>query len=191
MKGDQLGQEVSNARDLTREIERETNLAIEAQDEQGREVRGDGQVVSGRDGVRREQAVNLGNRVLTYNPVQVVQEEQSRGLENELVREMVGAENGGELTALYSNQESELLTKEREAWNQENLLNELDPKRDHEAQIMAHDQMGIGREMADIVERATKIDDFKIMDLVVMQSKGRDRMLESFENPRRLGDMNY
>lgn len=190
MKGDQLGQEVSNARDLTREIEQETNLAIAAQDEREQEVANQEQVVWGRDEARREQTVNLGNKVLIYNPAQVVQEEQGRRLEDEQVREMVGIENGDERKALYSNQESAILTKEREAWNQENLLNELDPKRDHEAQIMAHDQMGIGREMADMVERATKTDNFKIMDLVMMQSKGRDQMLESFENPRRLGDMN-
>lgn len=181
MNGDTLGSSASNARDLTREIEHETNLAIEAVDER---ERGE---------ARRHQTVNLGNKVLTYNPERVVDTERRRARDNERVREMVETENGLGREAgeqLDESTESELLIQEREAWNHENLLNELDPKRDHEAQIMARDQMGIGREMSNMVEKFTKTDDFKIMDLVIMQSKGRDHMLESFENPRRLGDMN-
>lgn len=181
MNGDILGSGTPNARDLTREIERETNLAVEAEDER---ERGES---------RHQQAVNLGNKVLTYNPERVADAERQRGQEAERVREMVETENGPGREAgeqLEPGAESELLIKEREAWNYENMLNELDPKRDREAQIMARDQMGIGREMSDLVEKFTRTDDFRIMDLVIMQSKGRDHMLESFENPRRLGDMN-
>lgn len=226
MNGDRADQSTPSARDLTREIDRETNLAIEAQDmaEKEARVRGSeglggakvlengGGLDSGsewatggdRDGLNRlsnEQAVNLGNKVLTYNPEHVVRAEGRIDRGDERIREMVDAENalGGELAESDGRkvrggevvaQESELLVAERESWNKENLLNETDPKRDHEAEIMAHDQRGIAEGVAKQVEGVTRGNDFRIMDLVLLQSRGRDATLEAYENPRRLGDMN-
>lgn len=176
MNGDRIGQNspgrVPNARDLTAEIDRETGLALAAQDELEHGVSD------------REQAVNLGNKILTYNPNQVSEIEQQRSREDARVREIAEQDTQPAIN------DSAILSEEREAWNHENYLNELDPKRDHEAKIMAHDQRGIAQEMSELVSKATQRDDFPIMDLVLLQSKGRDRMLESFENPRRLGDMN-
>lgn len=226
MNGDRADQSTPSARDLTREIDRETNLAIEAQDMAEKEagargseelgganVSENGSVLDSdsawavggdRDGLNRlsnEQAVNLGNKVLTYDPERVARAEGRVDRGDERIREMVDVENalGGELAELDGRkvggseaiaQESELLVAERESWNKENLLNETDPKRDHEAEIMAHDQRGIAEGVAKQVEVVTRGNDFRIMDLVLLQSRGRDATLEAYENPRRLGDMN-
>lgn len=188
MNGNETGTKPQTARDMTAEIDRAADLMIEQQREatlkRGEMTPGTvaNSVESGfeqPDRFDRGQAGNLGNKILTYNP--------EAQMNTERVREIVASENGENSGG---NGESKELIKEREAWNKENLLNELDPKRDFEAQIMAKDQMGIGREMSVAVEEKTKSDNFNIMDLVIMKSKGRDRMLESFENPRRLGDMN-
>lgn len=181
MNGDKVGQDAVNARDLTREIERETNLTVEAQDMRERGAMSD------------EQAINLGNKVLAYNPERVAHMEGEMTYNAERVREMVEAESGLTGEAVdegLADAENALLVAEREAWNQENLLNEVDPRRDHEAKIMAHDQRGIAEDIASRVESVMRGGDFRIMDLVLLQSKGRDSTLEAYENPRRLGDMN-
>lgn len=200
MNGDKVGQGSVDAREMTREIERETSLAVEAQNMQELKGvnRGDlaqrqGVEDAHSGGISNEQAVNLGNKVLTYNPSKVAQVETEMGRNAEIVREMVEAENGlaGEaMQGEVADGESELLVAEREAWNRENLLNETDPRRDNEAKIMAHDQKGIAEDIANRVSAVTQKNDFRIMDLVLLQSKGRDATLEAYENPRRLGDMN-
>lgn len=174
MNSGELGQEKQTARELTEEIDRATNV-VSLQERQAQSL-------------DRGQAGNLGNRVLTYNP-----EVNKAELENERVREMAEIGNGlkgnAEGNVSLVGMESALLIDEREELSRENLLNELDPKRDHEAEIMAKDQTGVAKEMMAKVETMTR-GNFRIMDLEVAMSKGRDRMLESFENPRRLGDRN-
>lgn len=127
MNGDRADQSTPSARDLTREIERETNLVIEAQDMAEKEagargseelgganVSENGSVLDSdsawavggdRDGLNRlsnEQAVNLGNKVLTYNPERVARAEGRIDGGDERIREMVDVENalGGELAEL-------------------------------------------------------------------------------------------
>lgn len=202
-----------SAREMTDEIEQATNLAIEERDlaEQRARlggasmaaVRGMNGIENGKGaaenmqtlgGLTSERSVNLGNKILTYNPDQVAREQRQMQRDTERVREIAETESGlagrAEEGASTVGMESAVLSGEREAQSQENLLNELDPKRDHEAQIMARDQTGVAREMATIVEGMTRNGNFRIMELEVALSKGRDRMLEAFENPRRLGDRN-
>lgn len=194
MNSDALSAGTPNARDLTREIERETNLAIEAQDvAEHRELERAQALNLGRQAVGTDSSkdIDLGNKILTYNPEQVARAEQARMQGDETIRAIAEAENSTQSQAEMSPfDESKTQISEREAWDEENLRNEDNPNRDREAQLTAHDQKGIAQGMVNLVAKATEKSDFNIQNLEKTRWKGCNWMWENFENPVRLENLN-
>lgn len=170
----EIGQDRRAAREMTEEIDRATDGGVfERAAEESHEL-------------GRETAENLGGKILAYGA------EQQR--KNERVYEMAEVDNGygKEMMPGVSQvgEESGRQIAEREAWDAENRRNEDNPKRDYEAQIMARDQSGIARDMADRVEKITRQREFGVRDLEMLRLRASASMREAYENPYKLGERN-
>ena len=170
MNGSELGQRYQSAREMTEEIDQ----AASAEQERVQELQNLG----------REEAVSLGNRVLTYNPDSAAGEKIIAS--NEQVVAEADKENDYSGIGVASN----VQLSERKAWDEENILNEANPKRDYEAEIAAKDQRAIANSVAEDVEKVTRGSAFQVSNLVELRSRACGPMLESYENPYRLGDGN-
>lgn len=170
----EIGQERRTARELTEEIDRETD---------GEVFEGTRRSIS-EDG--REEAGGRGNKILAYGA------ESAR--ENERVREMAEIDNGygAESRPGVSTvgEESALQIAERRAWDAENIRNEVNPTRDYEAQIMAKDQNAIAQDVAGKVDMIVRQREFRPGELEMLRMRASKSMLEAYENPYILGRRN-
>lgn len=85
---------------------------------------------------------------------------------------------------------SKLERRERAADDRENLRNEIDPKRDNEAKIMAHSQEERGKAAARWSGELLRRRNFVVSEFISEFRKEQDGMLNDFEVPHPIGSRN-
>lgn len=85
---------------------------------------------------------------------------------------------------------SKLERRERAADDQENLRNEIDPKRDNEAKIMARSQEERGKAAARWSGELLRRRNFVVSEFISEFRKEQDGMLNDFEVPHPIGSRN-
>lgn len=115
--------------------------------------------------------------------------------ENERVREIAETDNGYARNEIAPNlssvgEEGGMEIAERLAEDRGNLQAELSPKLSFDAKIQNKNQEEIGEVMAAEVGNIARKKSFSPSELVDLRNEGTNRMLESFKNPRKIGDRN-
>lgn len=191
-----------SAKELTEEINRETDLAVAA----GAEGQGfamarpqAGQAST----VPYTQAEQVGWKVLAGDQAQVMPSEGNNGdygtnnsleptqnLEDKAKQEILRDEDELEHPTDYVGDESALQTEERLADATENLRNEDNPKRDFEAKIATSSQEKIARSAIAEVDKIINHKRFLPAELQQAYREIGNVMLNSFEVPHPIGKGN-
>lgn len=178
------------AKELTEQINQATDLGLVA----GAEGQSFGGVTSVEQRpVARERAQQLGWQVLdggksksANNAEQVAAEIVDFEAAQEIARDQMELEHLAE----FVGDETPLQIDERLKNQQENSLNEIDPKRDFEAETVARSQEKIARTAMDEVERLLREKQVYPGKIVEIWRKRGDAVLNSYENPHPIGKGN-
>lgn len=203
-----------NARELTAEIDRATDLAVAAGAEEmamqpgagmGQPNFGTEQTDARIMELARERAKQMGWQVLdggkaTGDAGQVPEMAGAQafdmgamcspevyGAAFEAAEELKRDENELVNSTEYVGVETQLQVDERLAREQENLKNENDPTRDFEARIASKSQEKIAHETMLEVNKIVNHKQFAPMDLVRLQRKMGNMVLNSYEDPHPIG----
>ncbi len=190
-----------SAKELTDEINRETDLALAA----GAEEQGLTETmlqVRQTPTVSHVQAERMGWKVLEGGKAQVElgkengsfgvvrDSENLQSLGGEVKQEILRDEDELSNPTDYVGVESELQVQERLADAKENLRNEDDPKRDFEAKIATSSQEKIAQSAIAEVDKIINHGHFSPFELQQAYRKIGNVMLESFEVPHPIGKGN-
>lgn len=149
MNGNEAGQNVKNAQQMTEEIDRLTDLETE------RRFEGAEQLSPDRHVLNRNQAGNLGNRVLTYNPDQ--NETNSLDLNTERVQQIAEVDTGYSRAAMenpdLAGAETKVQSQEWLAEDREDIENELGLNGKYVKNIMDRNQKNLTAETVDVVDK--------------------------------------
>ena len=183
-----------SAKELTDEINRETDLALAA----GAEEQGLTETMSQvrqMPTVSHVQAERMGWKVLELGKENgsfgvVRDSENLQSLGGEVKQEILRDEDELLNPTDYVGVESELQVQERLADAKENLRNEDDPKRDFEAKIATSSQEKIAQSAIAEVDKIINHGHFSPFELQQAYRKIGNVMLESFEVPHPIGKGN-
>lgn len=131
----------------------------------------------------------LGRQAI-FGPEQPSFEQANANLVKEMAEQDNGYGNEYESGVSTVGEESRREQREHRAEDDENLRNEIDPKRDSEAKIMARSQEERGRLVASGAGRFLSRKNYLPSEMLSWYQEQRNAMLLDFENPRRLGDRN-
>lgn len=184
------GQRKISAKELTAEIDQATDLALVAEqaaaletsreqvEKIGRQALGNGDVQAR----IQPHSAEIGAQAI-YSTVQV----DGNAAEREAARELAQDEDKLEHSVDYVGTESSLQRQERQAGDQENLKNELDPKRDFEAEIASRGQEELAREAMAMVDDLLKEKQVSPAELERVWRRMGDAVLGSYEVPHLIG----
>lgn len=184
-----------NAREMTAEIDRATDLAMAA----GAEGRSAGrsnfvpeQVEAEDTETARERAKQMGWQVIDGGKVVENAETVLRGPEVdtpdfEAAQEILRDEDELVNSTDYVGVETPLQVDERLQREMENLKNENDPSRDFEARIAHESQEKIARETMIEVNKIVNHKQFSPLELVRLHRKMGNMVLNSYEDPHPIG----
>lgn len=154
MNGNEAGQNTQNARQMTEEIDRLTDLATEEQHRHIEQTRG------GELSLNRDQASNLGNRVLTYNPEQQGLRsnlDSNTDLNTERVQQIAEADAGYQSEAKVNfdptGAETPVQSQEWLAEDREDIENELGLNGKYVKRIMDRNQKNLTAEAVEVVDK--------------------------------------
>lgn len=175
-------QNIPNVRELTEEIDRSTDLtAPELSESKSREF-------------SREQAGNIGGKVLTYNPDQLANPTEQMNIANtEHIREMTEVENGYGAQAMEKasliGAETEIQAQERLAEDREDIANEQGLNGSYVKKIMDSNNKRITHDTVDAVDRMISRHDYHPGQLDELMTQNRTTFLKDVFN-RILGSRN-
>lgn len=184
-----------NAREMTVEIDRATDLAIAAGAE-GLSTERSGfapeQAEPKNEAAARERAKQMGWQVIDGGKVARNAEGVPRGPEMdtpdyEAAQEILRDEDELVNSTDYVGVETPLQVDERLQREMENLQNEDDPKRDLEARIAHESQEKIARETMVEVNKIVNHKQFSPLELVRLHRKMGNMVLNSYEDPHPIG----
>lgn len=184
-----------NAREMTAEIDRATDLAVAAGAEELSATQANlvpEQIGAIDPAVARERAKQMGWQVIDGGKVAGNTETVSRGSEidipgSEAVQEILRDEDELVNSTEYVGVETPLQVDERLAREQENLQNEDDPRRDFEARVAHESQEKIARETMIEVNKIVNHKQFSPIELVRLHRKMGNMVLNSYEDPHPIG----
>lgn len=191
MNGNEAGQNAQNARQMTEEIDRLTDLATEEQHGHNEQTRG------GESSLNRDQASNLGSRVLTYNP----ERNDSRpdfspnaGLNTERVQQIAEADAGYQPETRVNfdptGTETPVQSQEWLAEDREDIENELGLNGKYVKRIMDRNQKNLTAEAVEVVDKIISKNNYHPNQLDEAANSLRTSFLKDVFN-RILGSRNW